>query len=239
MSGHEHIGGQAHGPGLDSRHDHPHAHGPGHGGYDVDPTHRHPPQPDLEDTPLAYHQIMQMAVTSLLVEKGIFSADDMRAQIEHMDAFSPARGARLVARAWVDDGFRKRLLADSKAAASEIGIDLGPIPILVMENTPETHNLVVCTLCSCYPRFLLGLPPDWYKSRSYRSRAVREPRRMLAEFGTEIDPGRRIRVHDSTADMRYMILPMRPAGTEGVSEEALAGLVTRDSLIGVTVPRAG
>ena len=180
-----------------------------------------------------------MAVVSLLVEKGVFSADDMRAQVERMDTLTPARGARLVARAWVDDGFRQRLLADSKAAAAELGIDLGPIPILVMENTPGTHNLVVCTLCSCYPRFLLGIPPDWYKSRSYRSRAVREPRRVLAEFGTEIDADRRIRVHDSTADMRYMILPMRPFGTEGMSEEELAGLATRDSLIGVTEPRMG
>ena len=229
MNGPEHTGAPAHG------HDHRH----GHGGYDVDPTHHHPRQPDLEDTPLAYHQVMQMAVVSLLIEKGVFSADDMRAQIERMDALNPARGARLVARAWVDDGFRRRLLADSKAAAVELGIDLGPIPILVMENTTGTHNLVVCTLCSCYPRFLLGIPPDWYKSRGYRSRAVREPRRVLAEFGTEIDAERRIRVHDSTADMRYMILPMRPAGTEGMSEEELAGLVTRDSLIGVTEPRAG
>ena len=233
MSGHAHSGEGPHG------HDHSHPHGHGHGGYDVDPTHHHPPQPDLEDTPLAYHQVLQMAVTSLLVEKGVFSADDMRAQIERMDALSPARGARLVARAWVDDGFRGRLLADSKSAAAELGIDLGPIPILVMENTPETHNVVVCTLCSCYPRFLLGIPPDWYKSRSYRSRAVREPRRVLVEFGTEIDADRRIRVHDSTADMRYMILPMRPAGTEGMGEEALAELVTRDSLIGVTEPRTG
>ena len=233
MSGHDHADGSTHG------HDHPHPHPHGHGGYDVDPTQHHPPQPDLEDTPLAYHQVMQMAVVSLLVEKGVFSADDMRAQIERMDALTPARGTRLVARAWVDDGFRERLLADSKAAAAELDIDLGPIPILVMENTPETHNVVVCTLCSCYPRFLLGIPPDWYKSRSYRSRAVREPRRVLAEFGTEIDPERRIRVHDSTADMRYMILPMRPAGTEGMSEGELAGLVARDSLIGVTVPRAG
>ena len=205
----------------------------------MDPTHHHPPQPDLEDVPLSRHRIMQMAVTGLLIEKGIFTGDEMRAQIEHMDTLGPARGARLVARAWMDGGFRGRLLADSKAAAAELGMDLGPIPILVMENTPEVHNLVVCTLCSCYPRFLLGLPPDWYKSRSYRSRAVREPRRVLAEFGTELGPDVRIRVHDSTADMRYMVLPMRPAGTEDVSEEELAGTVTRDTLIGVTTPRAG
>ena len=222
-----------------SEHTDGHAHEHGHGGYDVDPTHRHPPQPDLEDTPLAYHQVMQMAVASLLIEKGVFSADDMRAQIERMESLDPSRGARLVTRAWVDDGFRERLLSDSKAAAAELGMDLGPIPILVMENTAQTHNLVVCTLCSCYPRFLLGLPPDWYKSRSYRSRAVREPRRVLAEFGTKIERDRKIRVHDSTADMRYMILPMRPEGTDGMSEEELAGLVTRDSLIGVTVPHAG
>ena len=228
MSGHEHAG--------EPGHDHGHEHG--HGGYDVDPTHHHPPRPDLEDTPLAYHQVMQMAVTSLLIDKGVVGADDMRAQIERMDSFDTSRGARLVARAWVDDGFRERLLADSKAAAAELGMDIGPIPILVMENTPATHNVVVCTLCSCYPRFLLGRPPDWYKSRSYRSRTVREPRRVLAEFGTGIDPGVDIRVHDSTADMRYMILPMRPAGAEGMSEEALAELVTRDCLIGVTVPRA-
>ncbi len=213
--------------------------GHGHHGYDVDPTHRHPPQPDLEDIPLARHQVMQMAVTSLLIEKGIFSGDDMRAEVERMDSLGPARGAQLVARAWVDAGFRQRLLADSKRAAAELGMDIGPIPILVMENTPDTHNLVVCTLCSCYPKFLLGVPPDWYKSRSYRRRAVREPRRVLAEFGTELDPDVAIRVHDSTADMRYMILPIRPAGTDGLSEAELAGLVGRDSLIGVTVPRAG
>ena len=207
------------------------------GGHDAGRTHPHPPRPDLEDTPLSRHRIMQMAVTGLLIEKGIFSADDMRARIEHMDAIGPARGARLVARAWIDSGFRERLLADSKTAAAELGIDVGPIPILVMENTPETHNLVVCTLCSCYPRFLLGLPPDWYKSRSYRSRAVREPRRVLAEFGTEPGPEVEVRVHDSTADMRYMVLPMRPPGTEDMSEEALAEIVTRDSLIGVTTPR--
>lgn len=216
-----------------------HSHEHEHDGYDVDPTHRHPPQPDLEDTPLARHQVMQMAVTSLLIEKGIFSSDDMRAQVERMDGLNPDIGARLVARAWTDEGFRQRLLADSRAAAAELDIDTGPIPILVMENTPETHNLVVCTLCSCYPKFLLGVPPDWYKSRNYRRRAVREPRSVLAEFGTELDPNVAIRVHDSTADMRYLILPARPAGTEGMSEEELAGMVTRDSLIGVTVPHAG
>ena len=221
-----------------SDHERPGGHAHGHGGYAADPTHHHPPQPDLEDAAFSRHQLMQMAVTSLLIEKGIFSADEMRAQIEHMDTLGPARGAELVARAWVDDGFRERLVADSKSAAAEVGMDIGPIPILVMENTPETHNLVVCTLCSCYPRFLLGIPPDWYKSRSYRSRAVREPRAVLAEFGTEIAPEVEIRVHDSTADMRYLVLPMRPEGSDGLSEAELAKLVTRDTLIGVAVPRA-
>ena len=209
-----------------------------HDGPDVDPAHRHPPQLDLEDAPFVRHQLMQMAVTSLLVEKGLFSADDMRTQIDRMDGLSPRTGARLVARAWLDDAFRERLLADSRAAAAELGIDTGPIPILVMANTPRTHNLVVCTLCSCYPKFLLGLPPDWYKSRNYRRRAVREPRRVLAEFGTELDPRVDVRVHDSTADMRYLVLPMRPSGTDGMREDALAALVTRDTLIGVAVPRA-
>ena len=226
MSDHEH----AHVP--PGGHEHEHAPGHGHG-------HAGDRQPDLEDTPFERHQLMQMAVTSLLIEKGVFSADEMRTQIEHMDTLGPARGAELAARAWVDDGFRERLVADSKSAAAELGMDVGPIPILVMENTPETHNLVVCTLCSCYPRFLLGIPPDWYKSRSYRSRAVREPRAVLAEFGTEIAPDVGIRVHDSTADMRYLVLPMRPAGTDGMSEEELAKLVTRDTLIGVALPRAG
>ena len=220
-----------------SDHDHPGGHE--HGGYDVDPTHHHPPQPDLEDAPFARHQVMQMAVTGLLIEKGILSSDEVRAQIEHMDTLGPARGSELVARAWIDDGFRERLVADSTGAAAELGMDIGPIPILVMENTPDTHNLVVCTLCSCYPRFLVGIPPDWYKSRNYRSRAVREPRAVLAEFGTELGPDVTIRVHDSTADMRYLVLPMRPAESGGMDEEALVKLVTRDALIGVTVPRVG
>ncbi|MDD9902120.1 MAG: nitrile hydratase subunit alpha [Rhodospirillaceae bacterium] len=207
-----------------------------HGMYDSDPLHHHPPQPDLEDTPLTHHQIMQIAVGELLIEKNIISADELRAQIEFQDSITPARGAELVARAWSDDGFKDRLIADSKAAGDEIGMDVGPVPILVMENTPTVHNLIVCTLCSCYPRFLLGIPPDWYKSRSYRRRAISEPRKVLSEFGTDLSDSVEIKVHDSTADMRYMVLPMRPAGTDGMSEAELAGLVTRDCMIGVTVP---
>jgi len=206
--------------------------------YAVDPTHHHPTQPDEEDLPLAHYQVVQIAVTELLIEKGVIGADEMRRQLEKMDAISPAQGARLVARAWVDPEFKARLVADSHAAALELGIDLGPIPIIVLPDTQTEHNVVVCTLCSCYPRYLLGFPPDWYKSRAYRSRVVREPRAVLAEFGTELPDGVRIRVHDSNADMRYLVLPRRPDGTEDLDETELAALVTRDCMIGVHLPEA-
>lgn len=217
---------------------HDHHHGDDHGMYEVDPLHYHPPQPDLEDSKLTHHQIMQMAVAELLIEKGIITAEELRAQIDFMDSITPARGASLVARAWTDPAFKQRLVADSKAAAAEIGMEIGPIPILVMENTPKVHNLIVCTLCSCYPKMLLGTPPDWYKSRSYRRRAISEPRKVLAEFGTALGDDVELRVHDSTADMRYMVLPMRPEGTDGMDEAALAALVTRDCMVGVALPRA-
>lgn len=224
---------------MSHSHDHTHdeSHSHDNGMYAVDPTHEHPPQPDIEDFPLTRYQLTQLAVEELLIEKGILSAEEMRAQIEHMDEISFAQGSRLIARAWVDEAFKTRLLNDSHAAALELGLDVGPIPILVMENTTNVHNVIVCTLCSCYPRFLLGFPPDWYKSRAYRSRVVREPRDVLAEFGTELPDGVRIRVHDSNADMRYMVLPMRPEGTDSLGEDALAALVTRDCMIGVTIPR--
>jgi nitrile hydratase len=180
-----------------------------------------------------YYRRMQAAVEELLVLRGVLTRADIDAQIAAMGARDHTRGAVLVARAWVDPAYKARLLATPKAAAQELGIDMGPIPIVVIENTPDTHNLVVCTLCSCYPRMLLGAPPHWYKSREYRSRAVREPRRVMAEFGTTLPAEVRIRVHDSTADMRYMILPLRPSGSEAASEAELAALVTRDSLIGV------
>lgn len=210
----------------DHTHDHSHDHSHEH-------PHRHPNQPDLEDSAPTYYQAMADAVSELLIEKGIFSGADLRETIEYMQGRNPDLGAKIVARAWMDEGFKERLLADSKSAAAEIGIDTGPAPVLVMANTPDTHNVIVCTLCSCYPVFLLGKSPDWYKSREYRSRMVREPRTVLSEFGTKIADDREVRVHDSTADMRYMILPMRPEGTEGMSEAELAALVTRDSLIGV------
>ncbi len=207
-------------------HDHPHA----------DPHRSQPRQPDLEDQPFDHYQLLAEAVGELLIEKGVFAAADLRRTIEAIDARSPADGARLVARAWQDAAFKARLLEDANAAARELGIEPGAIPVRVLENTSALHNLVTCTLCSCYPRGLLGLPPDWYKARAYRARAIREPRAVLAEFGTMIPDDVEIRVHDSTADLRFLVLPMRPAGSEGLGESELAALVTRDCMIGTALP---
>ncbi len=178
------------------------------------------------------------AVESLLVEKGVLTKDEVNAQISYMQARSYENGARLVARAWVDPRFRELLLSDTKAAAAQLGVDAsGPVEFVTVENTPEVHNLVVCTLCSCYPRAILGIPPDWYKSFAYRSRAVVEPRAVMREFGLEVPEDVRVAVHDSTADVRYMVLPQRPPGAEDLGEEELAQLVTRECLIGTAVPR--
>ncbi|MBM3483170.1 MAG: nitrile hydratase subunit alpha [Alphaproteobacteria bacterium] len=187
---------------------------------------------------LDYYEAMQLAVAELLIEKGIFSADDMRREVEAMQARTPAKGAAVVARAWTDPAFKAALLKNGTAACESLGIEMGPTHLVVVENTPGVHNAVVCTLCSCYPRMLLGPPPDWYKSRPYRSRMVREPRAVLAEFGLRLPDSTVLRVHDSTADMRYLVLPERPAGTTSLSEGALAALVTRDCMIGVAVPKA-
>jgi nitrile hydratase len=188
--------------------------------------------------PLSYFQLMEVSLRELLVGKGLITEDDVRRQVDDMASRTPERGARAVARAWTDPAFKARLLLNGTQACEELGMDVAPMRLVVVENTPEVHNVIVCTLCSCYPRPLLGIPPDWYKSRSYRSRMVREPREVLKEFGLAIENERAVRVHDSTADMRYLVLPMRPAGTHGWSEEQLAALVTRDSMIGVSVPRA-
>jgi len=187
--------------------------------------------------PLSYFQLMEISLRELLVEKGILTNEQVDAEVEDMRQRTPERGAKVVARAWTDSDFRKRLLEDGTKACEELGLDIPALKLVVVENTPEVHNAIVCTLCSCYPRVLLGIPPDWYKSRNYRSRMVREPRAVLAEFGVKISEHVQIRVHDSSADMRYMVLPMRPAGTEGWTEERLAGLVNRDSMIGVAVPK--
>ena len=190
------------------------------------------------DAEAGYYATRIRAMEELLIEKGVLTSEDVKRQIEYMESRTPANGARLVARTWVDPHFKARLLSDTKAAALELGIDAsGPVEFVVVENTPEVHNLIVCTLCSCYPRAIRGRPPDWYKSFNYRSRAVKEPRAVMHEFGFEPPDDVEVVVHDSTADMRYMVLPMRPPGTDDMSEEELAELVTRDSLIGVTPAR--
>lgn len=199
--------------------------------------HDHSPPPD-QDGPLSYYQVMEIAVRELLIEKGVLQPDEIRAAVEAMDSRKPENGARVAARAWLDPEFKGRLLADGSAACAELGIDMGPTHLVVVESSESVHNVIVCTLCSCYPRNLLGLPPDWYKARSYRSRVVREPRAVLAEFGTKLPEEVEVRVHDSTADMRYMVLPRRPAGTEAMNEAELAALITRDCLIGVSLPKA-
>jgi nitrile hydratase len=188
--------------------------------------------------PLSYFQLMEVSLRELLVEKGVLTEAEVAAEVEAMRKRGYERGGRVVARAWVDPEYKKRLLANGTKACEELGLEVPALKLLAVENTPEVHNAIVCTLCSCYPRMLLGIPPDWYKSRNYRSRMVREPRAVLAEFGLQIPEHVTIRVHDSTADMRYLVLPMRPAGTDGWSEERLAALVSRDCMIGVAIPKA-
>jgi nitrile hydratase len=202
-------------------HEHDHAHDDAHA-------------PITAGDKLTYYEKRVYAIQSLLIEKGIVTADEVRRAVEDMDSRTPALGAKVVARAWMDPAFKARLLADAKAAVAELGIDTGVLNTLVaIENTNRVHNVVVCTLCSCYPRSILGVPPDWYKSLYYRSRVVIDPRGVLKEFGLELEQGIEVRVYDSTADMRYLIIPARPSGTERMSEEELASLVTRDSMIGV------
>lgn len=178
------------------------------------------------------------AVRQLLTDKGVITREEIAERIRTTDAASPAQGARMVARAWLDPAFRGRMLADGAKAAEEMGIPMrGMPPLGVLEDTAEEHNLVVCTLCSCYPRAVLGYPPFWFKSAAYRARAVRDPRGLLREFGTELPQGVKLRVVDSTADYRWMVLPLRPAGTEGWSEEQLAAVVREGDMIGVTFPK--
>jgi nitrile hydratase subunit alpha len=186
--------------------------------------------------PFTYYQLMETSLRELLVEKGIVTDAQVTEEVAAMRARTPERGAKVVAKAWLDPEYKKRLLANGTAACEELGLEIPGLRLVVVENTPQVHNAIVCTLCSCYPRVLLGIPPDWYKSRNYRSRMVREPRAVLAQFGLRIPESVQIRVHDSTADMRYLVLPMRPEATQGWSEERLAGIVSRDCMIGVAVP---
>jgi nitrile hydratase len=220
-------------------HDHDHDdhddddHGHGH-------AHPHaPPQKDHDAGPAGAYEVLEEAIRSLLIEKGVLTGQEIAAQVDLMDSRSPALGAKVVARAWADPAFKRRLLEDTRAALAELGIDIGTLAeFRTVENTAKVHNVIVCTLCSCYPKMLLGVPPAWYKSLAYRSRTVVDPRGVLAEFGVELPKGVEVRVHDSTADLRYIVLPMRPKGTRDWSEEQLAALVTRDSMIGTALPAA-
>lgn len=202
--------------------------------------HTHEPHAAItHDEVPGYYEILEISIRELLVEKGLIGPAEIREQIEVLDSRSPALGSMLVAKAWLDPEFKARLLADGVAAAEEMGITIyDDTDFTVMENTDKVHHVIVCTLCSCYPRPILGLPPDWYKSKEYRSRTVKEPRVVLAEFGTVIPDDVEIVVNDSTANLRYMVLPLRPAGTENFTEEQLAALVTRDAMIGVKVLHA-
>lgn len=212
---------------MSGRHDHEHDHDDHHG-------HDHPHAEVGAAGRPGYYDMLETAVRELLIEKKYFSAGEIRRQIEVLDSRTPALGAKVVARAWTDPGFKQRLLADGRTACEEFGISFyDDTQLIVLENTDRVHNLIVCTLCSCYPRPVLGLPPDWYKAKPYRARAVTEPRAVLAEFGTIIPDAVEVRVHDSTAMVRYLVLPQRPAGTEGFTEAQLAALVTRDAMIGV------
>ena len=207
----------------DLGHEHDHGH-----------DHAHPHAPIAASQTPGYYDLMETAVRELLIERGLVSAQEIRRHIEVLDSRTPALGGMVVARAWTDPDFRARLLADGRAACEELGISFYDDTLLiVLENTATVHNLVVCTLCSCYPRPVLGLPPDWYKLKPYRARAVSEPRAVLAEFGTKIPDDVEIRVSDSTAMVRFLVLPMRPDGSDNLDETQLAALVTRDAMIGV------
>jgi nitrile hydratase alpha subunit len=204
--------------------------GPQEHGHD----HDHPDDEIAQAGRPGYHEVMETAVRELLIEKRLIETEEIRRQVEVLDSRTPALGATVVARAWVDPAFKSRLLANGRAACEELGISFyDDTGLIVLENTDQVHNLIVCTLCSCYPRAVLGLPPDWYKLKPYRARAVIEPRAVLAEFGTVVPDDVEVRVSDSTAMVRYLVLPQRPAGTDDYTEEQLAALVTRDTMIGV------
>ncbi len=224
----------------DHEHDHDHEHNNQHSG------HGHPHHDHAPDSPARQgigpentrYELLAKAMRELLIEKGVLSAEEVRGMIEKLESPGEHLGARIVARAWVDPAFKARLLDNAKAACSELGIAATEAQIIVVENTPDLHNVIVCTLCSCYPRSILGQPPAWYVSLDYRSRTIRDPRAVLKEFGLPIAPTVAVRVHDSTADMRYLVLPMRPEGSAGLDEEQLSRCVNRDSLIGTALAQA-
>ncbi|MEK9692158.1 MAG: nitrile hydratase subunit alpha [Rhodospirillaceae bacterium] len=224
---------------------HEHDHGHSHGDLDADAhalehihDHDRQFQPDLEDTPPTRYELMVYAIRELLIEKGHVTQEEITKARNTLESWQPSRGAEIVARAWTDPDFKTRLLEDGNEAMADFGVDAGGAKLTVLENTDEVQNVVVCTLCSCYPRAVLGLPPDWYRSKAYRARVVVEPRKVLKEFGTDIPDEVTVRVHDSLADLRYLVIPKRPAGTEDWTQEQLAAIVTRDSMVGVTNPKA-
>lgn len=211
---------------------------PDHHDHDHDHDHDHAPIESPQE-PVGEARYLEQALRELLDEKGVLTAAQIAQQIDIQDSRTPALGAKVVAKAWTDPEFKKALIAKPLEAINKT-FDLmisTPLELVVLENTPNLHNVVVCTLCSCYPRMLLGIPPAWYKSTDYRSRVVVEPRAVLAEFGTSLPDSTEIRVSDSTADVRYLVLPLRPAGTEGYTEAQLEALVTRDTMIGTAIPR--
>ena len=212
-------------------HDHDHAHAHSHAS-----GHAHPVNED-DDLELTEHEAKFLALKSMLIEQGVLTAEEIRIRLESNELRSPHQAARMVAKAWIDPAYHARMMADAKQAAIELGIPVTEAALVALENTPMLHNKVVCTLCSCYPRSLLGEPPAFYVSKAYRSRAVREPRKVLREFGVDIPDTTEIRVHDSNADLRYVVIPLRPAGSEGLDEDQLAALVTRDTLIGCALAR--
>lgn len=191
-----------------------------------------------DDVELSEHEAKFLALKGMLIEQGILTAAEIQARVESNELRTPHQAARMVAKAWVDPNYRVRMLKDAKQAAIELGIPITEAELVALENTPALHNVIVCTLCSCYPRSLLGEPPAFYVSKAYRSRTVREPRKVLREFGLEIPETTEIRVHDSNADLRYVVIPMRPHGSEGLSEDQLAALVPRDALVGCALALA-
>ncbi|HTU54762.1 MAG TPA: thiocyanate hydrolase subunit gamma [Acetobacteraceae bacterium] len=209
--------------------------------------HEHKAAPMVDE--ISDFEVLEIAVRELAIEHGLFTAEDHRKFTEWAEQIGPAAGSRLVAKAWSDPGFKTRLLADAIAACKEIGVDWTEptgsgtpsdyMQFRVLEDTPSLHHVIVCTLCSCYPRPVLGMSPEWYRSPNYRRRIVRWPRQVLAEFGLHLPPEIEVRVEDSNQKCRFMVLPMRPAGTEGWAEPELAAIVTRDCMIGVALPRAG
>ncbi|MBI76612.1 MAG: nitrile hydratase subunit alpha [Rhodospirillaceae bacterium] len=208
------------------------------GTHDHDHDHDLTFQPNIEDSEPGHYELMTYAIRELLLEKDHLTPEELRVAQEKVESLENSDGSKVIAKAWTDPTYKKRLLDDGNKALAELGIDAGAAKMTVVENTEDVHNVVVCTLCSCYPRAVLGMPPDWYRSKSYRSRVVIEPRAVLEEFGTVLPADMTVRVHDSLADLRYLVIPKRPDGTEDWSEEQLASIVTRDTMVGVTNPSA-